>query len=99
MISPAARSHRMKRPRGWDRSLWGIVFLRSMPEDPDILIGQAWHSVVGPKRYDGEPSRTLIFDTRRQARAWVKSRPVGWWERGRFRVVRVRETVTVKVGE
>jgi hypothetical protein len=69
------------------------------------LLEQAWHPDwrEHPSAYTGEPGRTLVFCTRKDARAWCRERtafygayPEGhvcrfWW----FRPVRVVERVTV----
>lgn len=90
--------------RGWDRPLWGVV--HTAPRSRPILIGDAWHTdsaSQSTRRHDGEPTRALLFTTRRAARDWCsaenaayRSHPKGdivyaW----RVRPVRVREQVEV----
>lgn len=88
----------------WDRELWGVE-LTSRRSTP-ILIGETWHvDSLAPstKRHDGEPTRALLFTTRKSAREWCatenaacRSHPRGDFVRAwRFRPVRVRERVTV----
>lgn len=81
----------------WDRIMWGIEF-RNGNETPTLL-GGGWGGFnAGVSRYKGEPTRALVFSTRRQARDYCrmkhqeyKDHPIcGKW---RFRPVRVRETV------
>lgn len=81
----------MKHSSPWDRKLWGIVFLATRPRDRPILIGGAWHVSGQVKSYQGEPTRALVFQTRSDARDWVKTR--AGWGAERYRVVRVREIV------
>ena len=66
-----------------------------------MLIGSGWHEHVRTesKPYPGEPTRALLFHTRKDARDWCRARNeeykamadfVRHW---RMRVVRVRERV------
>ena len=85
----------MNHRRVWDRHLWGIVF--SDKHDP-FLLGKAWDSTDEP-RHPGEPTRTLLFDTRKQARAWAADRITIYkgnniTKKWKFKVVKVRELVT-----
>lgn len=87
-------------PRGWDRSMWGVLFTGSQRGERPMLLGATWNRPT-PADYDGEPSRALLFKTRATARAWC----VGQHEkyRGRtdccaawrFRPARVREVISV----
>lgn len=85
-----------KPPDKWDRLLWAVEF-RSVepPFETSFLLGAAWHD-GWRMTYDGEPSRTLLFRTRKHASDWCKenekrvARHSPHW---RFRPVRVRETV------
>jgi hypothetical protein len=80
----------------WNRKMWGVTM--KSPLSPLSLLGRAW--IRGEKpNYEGEPSRTLVFQTRRQAReycraenTWCKARTDCCHE-WKFRAVRVRETV------
>lgn len=89
----------------WDRLLWGVLFFGDLPEDKPLLIGDAWNADVfgKPLRYDGEPTRPLLFCTQKQARTWCKERMREWMKRDDFvakwvvRPVRVRETVRVEI--
>ena len=57
----------------WDRNLWGVEFKGGMKEDNPMILGEAWN---GPslERHEGEPTRALLFRTRKQARAWCQDR-------------------------
>ena len=84
---------------GWDRRLWGVVLFDSG------LLGTGWNRDIreSGERYDGAPTRALLFTSRATARDWCvrkhaeyATRPDGdpcraW----RFRAVRVRERITV----
>ena len=74
-----------KRPRPWDRKLWGVP----------ILIGSAWDGRLHRQHYSiGEATSALRFKTRRTALEFIES-----FERlsirKRLRVVRIRERVEV----
>jgi hypothetical protein len=84
----------------WNRQLWAVEMRSPLSRRERMIIGVAWHAVtwhaVALPAYEGEPSRCLLFQTRRQARAWCVAATLqyakhskGW----RFRPVRVRETV------
>jgi hypothetical protein len=76
----------------WNRNLWGVEM--STARDSPILLGQAWHTQNHPAFYAGEPTRALLFDTRKQARAWCVQKLSGWIGKGwRLTPVRVIETV------
>ena len=84
----------------WDRLLWGIEFIDEHKEP--MLIGGAWHKEMIKDRYDGEPSRPILFTTRRMARKWCNEEnehhksgpwPCNCWK---VRPVRVREIVKPK---
>ena len=77
----------------WTRNLWGVEFKGAMKEDPPMILGASWHG-PSPHRYDGEPTRALLFCTREQAREWCRDRRkrsegLGWT----FTPVKVRELV------
>jgi hypothetical protein len=86
-----------RKTRGWNRLLWGIKFCGTPLDDP-MLIGDAWDRSPRSGHF-GEPTRTLLFNTRDQARAWCDVQNAknmartdccaGW----RFSPVRVREIV------
>ena len=83
----------MKQPKGWDRLLWAVEF--GSLRDSKLIPGDAWHGFREPM-YDGEVSRCLLFNTRRQARAWCadanklhRKHSPDW----SFKPIRVRETV------
>jgi hypothetical protein len=78
----------------WDRKFWGVEFKGGMKEDPPMILGAAWLHGKSPRRYDGEPTRALLFCTREQAREWCRNRrerskDLGW----KFTPVKVRELV------
>lgn len=83
--------------RGWDRVLWGVVWQTS---DHTSLIGSLHHPDEKPT-YAGEPTRALLFTTRKAARAFCQSRRAQYAEypkphiclAWRWTPVRVRETV------
>lgn len=77
----------------WNRNLWGVEFKGGMKEDPPMIIGAAWLHPM-PHRYEGEPTRALLFCTRELAREWCRNRrerskDLGWT----FTPVKVRELV------
>jgi hypothetical protein len=79
----------------WERDLWAVEMRSGSCRPEPILIGDAWHSITAPK-YPGEPSRCLLFRTRKLARAWCVEATVKHAKHStdwRFRPVRVRETV------
>lgn len=84
--------------RGWDRLLWAVSFWTGRREA--FLCGESWHA-VRPAACEDEPTRVLLFKTRRAARAWAKmkfrecKRHSDEWH---FRAVRVREAVGVSSG-
>lgn len=91
----------MKRPdpaKPWDRKLWGVI---ADICGHRILLGATWcHERSALTYHEAEPSRTLLFKTRSQARAWAKQKMDEWQGTGaahwKLRVVRVRETVMVE---
>lgn len=94
----------MAEPRGWSKSLWGVVLTCGADDDRPMLIGDRWNSgELLRARYVGEPPRALLFTTREEARDWCaetnaryEARPETdashYW---RFRPVRVTEEVRV----
>lgn len=83
--------------RWWRQRCWGVMFRGALPTDAPMLLGQAWYAVE--RKYLGEPSRALLFQTRAQARQWCAVHQATYRRRQdtcmtwRFSVVRVRETV------
>lgn len=69
--------------------------------EQSILLGDAWHS-VRPMHYLGEPTRALIFWSRRQARVWCAAAHKRYSDRPddcrrwKFRPVKVRETLRLQ---
>ena len=79
----------------WERDLWAVEMHSASGRPEPILLGDAWHAITAPK-YHGEPSRCLLFRTRKLARAWCVEATVKHFKHStdwRFRPVRVRETV------
>lgn len=87
-----------RRKLSWERKLWGVLFIAD--GKAEFLIGTAWAKERNAFQcHPLEPSRTLLFMTRRTAREWCKKGNAyyrsqdgvcGTW---RFRPVPVRETV------
>jgi hypothetical protein len=84
----------------WDRILWGVEFNSHFRDDPPVLLGKAWAPLyTSTAGLPGEPTRALLFSTRKQARDWCRDRNRGWAERNdscskwRVKPVRVHETV------
>lgn len=84
----------------WDRLQWGIVLAGSRKDDPPTLVGRTWARDLGGEPHKGEPTRALLFCTRRQAREWCDTTNAGWRSkpdlivsRWRVRPIRVRELV------
>lgn len=83
----------MSQLRGWDRMLWGVAFRdpNRKRHDGHFLVGTAWDRA--PRSTPAtEPTRPLLFCTRRAARAWCKAQQGNHYAKS-IRVVRVRETV------
>ncbi len=82
-------------PRPWDRKLWGVVLMHRMPRERDTMLGSLWDAGVGARyTYPGEPVRKLLFQTRKECRAWIKAYRCEYFGK-RYRCVRVRERVEV----
>ena len=82
--------------RPWRKLLWAVETYS--PLSRPHLIGRLWHDST-PKPYDGEPTRALLFCTRKDARAYCRAEHDKYRGRQdccadwRFRPVRVLETV------
>ena len=79
----------------WDRLLWGVEMRAKSCRPEGMLIGDAWDHVT-PQKYLGEPTRPLLFWSRRQARVWCAAKTIACKRHSDdwiFRAVRVRETV------
>lgn len=89
----------LKRIGPWKRVLWGILMKGSIPNDPPMLLGDAWYKPMPQPGYPGEPTRALLFYTRSEARAWCKDARARYSDRNdccgkwRFRPIRVTESV------
>lgn len=84
----------------WNRKLWGVELIT--PNNTTTLIGSGWiHNNVS--HYTGEPTRALLFCTRRQAREWCHGKMQEYAGRKdccadwRYRAVRVVESVRKKI--
>jgi|SRR5579884_2145793 len=83
----------------WNRRLWAVRFSDS--DGRSFLIGSSWHRANNTANagYPGEPTRALLFCTRKHAREFcaekIKSARLtgGVCEKWRYTPVRVRETV------
>jgi len=91
----------------WNRLLWGVEFTDSVSGEAPMLIGALWANSGQRECYAGEPTRALLFCTRREARTWCQQRMQRWRETSvpgdvvkawKVRAVRVRETVA-RVGD
>lgn len=77
----------------WNNIYWGVLF--RCPGTGPFLVGETWHK-VRPPAYDGEPLRPLLFNTRKQARAWCAAEMTRYasapqtYLNWRVRAVRVR---------
>ncbi len=87
----------MKPPKPWSRLLWGVE-LSSTP-DRTMLIGAGWHLPLNTKHYYDEPTRALLFNTRKSAREYCKAQHdkyrgrIDCCKKWRFNPVRVIEIV------
>ena len=86
------------------RLQWGVVAI--LPNGRRLgPLYTSWHRIASAPGcaayiYPGEPTRALVWTTRRQAQAWCREeeryqRDCDVQRPCRFRVVRVRETLTV----
>ena len=82
----------------WDRLLWGVEFADSTDRRLTIL-GTVWMDPPPESQYEGEPTRPILFTTRKLAREWCKNKQAEYAGRKdftakwRFRPLRVREKV------
>ena len=78
----------------WNRNLWGVEFKGGFKEDQPVILGAAWNCKRADPRYEGEPTRALLFDTRQQAREWCWDNTARYTHFGwKFKPVKVRELV------
>ena len=81
----------------WNRLLWGVEFVDTRGNR--LLCGTHWMNPPPRSAYDGEPTRAILFVTRKQAREWCRNKQAEYTGRSdflakwRFRPVRVREKV------
>lgn len=84
-----------------DRLLWGVLFTGSMPDDKPMLLWQGWMHPALQCRYEGEPSRPILFRTRELAREWCGAKSAEYSGRSdvcgkwKFRPCRVLESFIV----
>lgn len=95
---------RARHYRSWHRRLWGVVLMRR--DGPLGPLGASWderhrQQEMAHAGYVGEPTRPLLFTTRRAARLWCaeqqardQARSDGYTP-GRFVPVRVSERVEI----
>lgn len=88
----------MRQTKLWpDRVVWGVLF-DGFKGEPTKMIGGGWHPELRGARYDGEPTRPLLFTSRRLARVWCQEQRAKYADRPdfvrewRFRPVRLRES-------
>ena len=77
----------------WDRVLWGIELKSTITTEPPMMLG-ARRDTTDRCGHDGEPTRTLLFCTRKQARDWRRENNerdghLGW----KYTPIKVRERV------
>lgn len=102
MKTTGDKSRRPRRFVGvrWDRKLWGVVLSDST--DGSLLLGEVWHGIETATR-PGEPTRALLFTSRKAARAWCRAKAERYSRRNdccadwvfTFTPVRVRELIDV----
>jgi hypothetical protein len=73
----------------WNRKLWGVELITE--KEPGLLLGTAWNSHTRTPDYNGEPTRCLLFLTRKQAKEWCKKKNGKTWQ---FSPVRVIENIS-----
>lgn len=99
-MTPAARPRRQPAQtpvRVWPpRVFWGIAFSGASDVEPS-MIGSTWHR--GWSQQDNaEPSRPMLFRSRKAAREWCADRHAEYSQRQdslrfwRFRPIKVRES-------
>lgn len=90
--------------RGWNRKLWGVEFSSGNRRERPMLLGALWDDNERrvTNRRTSEPTRTLLFFRRIDARAWCNARNAEWQAHNdpivkawHVRPVRVRETLQV----
>lgn len=90
----------MSKPKPWSRLLWGVELIS--PRSKPMLLGSVWLDPMPKSQYTGEPSRALLFTTRKAAREWCLGRMAERANRTdvcrhwRYRPARVREIVRVE---
>ena len=85
----------MKTPH-WDNIYWAVEMRSKSCKLDGMLIGVAWHKIT-PPAYEGEPSRPLLFKTRKLARKWCADKTMEYVRHSpdwKFCPVRVREIIT-----
>lgn len=80
------------------RQLWGIQLKTLKNDRPIGPLFDSWHDVRQPF-YEGEPTRPLLFVSRRLAREWCKQRRARYADREDdcaqwyFKPIRVKESL------
>lgn len=86
----------MKTAKAWDRRLWAVEMRGSDKTKPMIIGMRWWHESIQPE-YPGQPTRCLLFNTRKAAREWcvdaTKKHAYHSDGKWKFRPVRIREVV------
>ena len=81
----------------WNRLLCGVEFADR--HKGRFLLGTAWMNPPPKAQYEGEPTRPILFTSRKLAREWCKNKQAQYAGRTdfvakwRFRPVRAREKV------
>lgn len=77
----------------WDKVLWGVELSHCASNERTLMLGSARHRPYR-RGHEDEPTRVLLFCTRKQARDWCKSSNelaghLGW----KYTPIKVRERV------
>lgn len=84
----------------WDHKHWGVEFRSSMKDERPLLLSNLWRKDKAIP-YPDEPTRPMLFTTRRAARKWRKEKMDSYSTRKdccaewKFKVIRVREIHSV----
>jgi len=83
----------------WNRRFWGVEFKGSMKDNKPSLLGSSWRDFGKVVPHTDEPTRVMLFTTRRAARQWCREKHQRYADRQdccadwRFRPIRVQEIV------
>ena len=81
------------KPKVWDRKLWGVALAPNKIRDCPSLLVSSWDNSTW-QVYAGQPTRPMIFQTRKQCHAWIAAHRGDYFAK-QYRCVRVRERVEV----